>query len=87
MTVDLYPTPSRIKLLDAVRLGLILDDPRDGHTYWAEFEGLAPYRVDARVREAERAGWIELDQATAINWRLTAAGTEVLRRARGGEAP
>lgn len=83
-TGELYLTKTRRALLAAVEAGNILDDPRDGHTYWAE-PPTEPYRVDARVREAEQAGWIRLDEQAGIQWHLTALGRSVLDDARGGE--
>jgi hypothetical protein len=79
-TRALYPTKTRLNLLRAVRDGWILDDPRDGHTYWVDPPD-DPFRVDARVREAERAGWIVLDVEDGINWHLADAGQAVLTEA------
>jgi hypothetical protein len=83
VTTAWYPTKTRLKFLQAVKDGFIVDDPRDGHTYWAEplFD---PFRVDARTREAEQAGWIVLDEVVGIDWRLTSAGQAVLDAANGG---
>jgi hypothetical protein len=83
-TGELYLTKTRLTLLAAVEAGNILDDPRDGHTYWCEPPD-APFRVDARVREAEHAGWIALDEEAGIQWHLTALGQSMLDEARGGE--
>lgn len=82
---ELYLTKTRLALLVAVEAGHILDDPRDGHTYWCEPPD-EPFRVDARVREAENAGWVELDQEAGIEWRLTEPGRELLAQARKAAA-
>jgi hypothetical protein len=78
-----YPTKTRLKFLQAVSDGFIVDHPGDGHTYWAEplFD---PFRVDARTRDAEQAGWILLDEVGGIDWQLTSSGRAVLDEAEGG---
>ena len=69
---DLYPTPTRLALLDEVCLGII---ERYGD-HWLDRCG---YRVDARVGEAIDAGWVWADVDSVV---LTEAGEAVLAQHR-----
>jgi hypothetical protein len=81
---DLYPTKCRLALLRAVDTGDVVEGITEdhlvggavAHTFLLD-EPDEPRKVDARVKEAERAGWVELDK-TGVNWRLTDAGQAVL---------
>lgn len=73
---DLYLTPTRRELLEAVHEERVIDGIEDPHTWLVE-EGYPNRKVDARIEEAERAGWVELPKGTPF-WRLTAAGRDAL---------
>lgn len=76
---DLYPTKTRLALLQAVAADLVIEgltEETHGHT-WLTDEIDPPRKVSARVTELHRAGWVELDYAQAF-WRLTDEGRRVL---------
>jgi hypothetical protein len=76
---ELYPTKNRRALLDAIANGQVLTDITapvldvivlfpNAPTEWQTRQ-----TVTARVRELERAGWVEEDDA-GVEWRTTDAG-------------
>lgn len=81
---DLYPTPTRLRLLTEIANGQVLTDITreddqdvillfpDAPTSWQD-----RVKVTARVRELERAGWAE-EFLLGPTWSLTDAGREVL---------
>jgi hypothetical protein len=84
-TSDLYPTPTRIELLQDVSAGLIVAEP-SSETIWRD-ERLAGFydpftatrtRVTAKARELEDAEWIQL--GGSYTYRLTDQGRELLTR-------
>ncbi len=80
---DLYPTPSRLALPEAIGQDAVLDgitDETDGDIWWTDLLD-PPRKVTARVLEAERAGWVEQGPDGCF-WRLTDAGRAVLDGAR-----
>lgn len=77
---DLFPTKTRLALLDDVANGQVLTDITEDDDVILLFpnaptEWQSRVRVTARIRELERAGWIHED---THSWRLTAAGHTVL---------
>jgi hypothetical protein len=82
---DLHPTPTRLKLLRAVRAGDVLEGINDEHTYLLQHPDPA-LKVCARIKEADAAGWVELPEDGApLYWRLTEAGRKVLEEADRGD--
>lgn len=80
---DLYPTPTRIKLLRAIEAGEVV---RSWALRMEPHDRLDGRRVNRRVEELARAGWaayppMQFGGRTAV-WRLTDAGREILRGAR-----
>ncbi len=84
--MSLFPTPTRLALLDAVRAGHVrhgigpdgVPGRRRQPGAWDihdPFRG--PQKVTAAIAEMEAAGWVERPDRTA-EWRLTDAGREVL---------
>lgn len=76
-TDDLYLTPTRRELLEAVHEGRVLDGHEDDHTWLVE-AGYPHRKVCARIQEAERAGWVEQPPESVPFWRLTDAGRKAL---------
>lgn len=84
MTADLYPTPTRLALLQDVADGLIVCELRS-ETIWRDERLAGIYdpltatraRVTAKARELEDAEWIEL--GGQYTYRLTQAGRDLLR--------
>lgn len=83
MAADLYPTKSRLALLEAIAQGHVYDlhdDERDTITTFdttgAE-DGIPARRVTARVDEMVRAGWVCIGRDD-VTWELTDAGRAVL---------
>jgi hypothetical protein len=77
MPTNTYLTPTRRALLEAVHEGRVLEGHEDDHTWLVEI-GYEHRKVCARIKEAERAGWVELAAESMPFWRLTDAGREVL---------
>jgi hypothetical protein len=86
MSSSLYPTPTRVNLLQDVADGLIMAEP-SSETIWRD-ERLAGFydpftatrtRVTAKARELEEVEWIQLGAAYA--YRLTDEGRAVLAAA------
>jgi hypothetical protein len=84
--VSLYPTPTRIALLQDVGDGLIVAE-RQSETIWRD-ERLAGFynpltatrtRVTAKVHELEEEEWVEL--GGHYTYRLTKAGRDQLKAA------
>lgn len=76
---DTYLTPTRRELLIAVHEGRVIEgitEDSEGHTWLVEI-GYANRKVCARISEAERAGWVVLDDA-GVSWRLTHLGRKAL---------
>jgi hypothetical protein len=74
-----YLTPTRRDLLIAVHEGRVLEgitEETDGHTWLVEM-CFNPRKVDSRVAEAQRAGWVELEPNGMV-WALTAGGRTAL---------
>lgn len=81
----LYPTKTRLALVRAVANGQVATDvTADDDLIWLypnyPTEHDTRRRVTHDVRELERAGWVEEDQA-GVFWRLTGAGRAVLANA------
>ncbi len=76
MVSDLYPTKTRVALLEHVETGRVFRDVI-GDDYIS-----ADRKVNARIVEVERAGWVQLDKTDT--WRLTDAGRAVLDQHRAG---
>ena len=77
---DLYLTPTRRELLEAVHEGRVLEgmtEDTEGHTWLVEYYHPANRKVDSRIAEAQRAGWVELEPNGVI-WRLTVGGRTAL---------
>lgn len=83
---DLYPTPSRVALLQDIADGLVVEADTAA---WRD-EALAAFydpftatrtKVTARVREMVAAGWVEHDTATGMYW-PTDAGRAVIEAVR-----
>jgi hypothetical protein len=75
---DPYPTPTRLQLLRDVQAGLVFQD-----RLRISYISGGP-RVDNRITELARAGWVELVDVGADGfdyWRLTDAGRAVLEAA------
>ena len=72
---DLFPTKTRIGLLIDVADGCVIT--AHGKACYAD-DGVV---VDSRIREMERAGWVEERSGVCYSWVLTEAGEAVLRRA------
>lgn len=72
--MSLHPTPTRVALLDQVRLGRVFRDVI-GDSYIS-----GDRKVNAAIREMQAAGWVELhvNPGALDYWRLTEAGREVL---------
>jgi hypothetical protein len=86
---DLYPTPTRLRLLAEIANAQVLtdiarDDDQDVILLFAD----APtswqdrVKVTARVRELEAAGWVE-ESGSDATWSLTDAGRKVLGAGHG----
>lgn len=73
----LYPTPSRLALLAAVLAGDVVEGPDEHGTVWTWLidPPYKPRKVQAKVRELEAAGWVELVEMV---WLVTPAGMAVL---------
>ena len=77
----LYPTPTRLALLDAVAAGVVY---RGNSRDWDETDGTdQPRLVDVRMAELEREGWVSLN---GRRWLLTDDGRRV-RAAHGRGLP
>ena len=84
MAEQLYPTKTRLALLADLDNGQVLTDiTAEGDQGdviwlypWAPTQWQDRVKVTARVRELERGGWVEQDEA-GISWWLTDAGREV----------
>jgi hypothetical protein len=77
--VSLYPTPSRLKLLRAIADGQVW---RDNWFPYGDFEVGAGRRVNSRIAEMQRAGWVYLGSEPgmgATHWHLTEAGQQILQ--------
>lgn len=75
---DLYLTPTRRELLEAVHERRVIEGHEDDHT-WLVYEFEHPKRkVCARIKEAERAGWVTLPEGVGPFWELTEAGRKAL---------
>lgn len=76
--VNLYPTKTRLALLEAVRAGEVrrYGDSQDYHHTTGR-------KLTAAIAELARAGWVEIGEWSAGNipWRLTTAGRAVLDEA------
>lgn len=71
--MSLYPTPTRIALLDQILRGHVFRDAV-GESYIA-----ADRKVTAAIAEMHRAGWVELDDSRPVHyWRLTTTGRAAL---------
>lgn len=87
---DLYPTPTRLRLLGEIANYQVMTDTTrdddqdvillfpDAPTSWQD-----SVRVTARVREMEAAGWVE--ENVVGDWQPTGTGYEVLARSQGGD--
>lgn len=73
----LYPTPSRLALLQAVNAGDVVEGPDEHGTVWTWLidPPYVPRRVQARMQQLKAAGWVELID---MRWHLTTAGGAVL---------
>lgn len=71
---ELFLTPTRRALLEAVHEGRVIDSVVDDDHTWLVEAGYPNRKVDARAEEAERAGWVELAAESVPFWRLTDAG-------------
>lgn len=80
MNGDLYPTPTRVDLLDEVAAEHVYR--YDGHDY-VEADGQRFRKVTAALAEMERAGWVVVNGG---RWDLTAAGEAVRDAYRRNEA-
>lgn len=80
---DLYPTKTRLALLEAVNAGAVLEgisESTEGHTWLTFDDGTPAVKVTERIRDVFRAGWVWLNEPPV--WRLTDLGREVLERGR-----
>lgn len=82
MSGDLYPTKTRLGLLAEIANGQVLTDiTADDDVIllfpWAPTQWQDRVKVTARVREMERAGWVETDTA-GVTWQLTERGRAFL---------
>lgn len=81
---DLYPTPTRLRLLRAVSLGEVFRDHRDDD--WLVYGDPVADKVTARIEEMRSAGWCELVATPARQWagkwQLTDTGQAVLDAAK-----
>jgi hypothetical protein len=82
--IVLHPTPTRLALLAAVQAGNVVEGITEDHMTGAGVPHTfllddpdKPRKVCARAKEAEAAGWVELDEA-GVTWRLTEYGRKVL---------
>ncbi len=73
---ELYPTRTRLALLEQVEAGRVFRDVI-GDDYIS-----ADRKVNARIAEARHADWVELDKHET--WRLTDAGRAVPDQYRAG---
>jgi len=78
---DLYPTPTRLALLQDIADGLVYKDPYDTSP---RYEVASPHRnVTARVKELIGAGWAVQRSEPGDMWRkqirLTASGEQILK--------
>lgn len=85
MTADLYPTPTRLRLLDQIANSQVATDiTEDGDVIWLWPDAPTSWqdrvKVTARVRELETAGWAE--QSHGMWWIPTDTGYAVLRKSR-----
>lgn len=79
--IDLYPTKTRLDLLQDVKDGLICTD---GAAIWRDERLAGIYdpitatrtKVTSRAHELEQAGWIK--RVDTYSYRITDAGREVL---------
>ncbi|MGV2383645.1 MAG UNVERIFIED_CONTAM: hypothetical protein LOD86_00035 [Thermobifida fusca] len=84
MSHDLYPTPTRLRLLADVTRHRVYRHP-DGTSHVA-----GGRQATAAIATLAAAGWVEIDPATDVSdyqvayWRLTDTGREVLSH-HGGE--
>ena len=79
---DLYPTKTRLALLQAVADGAVLEGitpDTEGHTWLTFDDGDKPVKVNARIDEVEKAGWVYINEPPF--WKLTELGREVLEAA------
>lgn len=76
MTGDLYPTPTRLDLLDQVDAGRVYHAELGGDFVG---DGANLLRVTVRLAELEAAGWVERPALSAY-WRLTDAGRVIRDR-------
>lgn len=76
-TLTLYPTKARKELLVAVFAGRV--SQADGHSWLVADDDPAErlQRLDARMAEMERAGWVYLN-GPSQTWRLTMLGRQVM---------
>lgn len=74
---DLYPTPTRLKLLRLIAAGLV---QRDKHTHQIRYAHVeSDLNLTARTAEVIRAGWVEDVDKTL---KVTDAGRAVLDKKR-----
>jgi len=79
---ELYPTKTRLALLQAVADGQVYQGTwYQDEDFWAD--GVRDRNVTARMADLRRAGWVELGGRDPGKqwrrlWRLTAAGAAVL---------
>lgn len=86
---DLFPTPTRLRLLAQIDNGQVLTDitrDDDQDVIWLFPDAPTSWwdrrKVTAQVRELEAAGWVE-EFMPGGTWRLTDAGRDVLEAHRG----
>lgn len=70
---DLYLTPTRRDLMTACHEGRVIEGHEDNHTWLVEV-GYANRKVCARIKELERAGYVELSAVSIPFWDVTDAG-------------
>lgn len=87
---DLYPTPSRVALLQSIDDGAVSEKyPMGPKPAWSELDngpGGSPryVKVTAKVAEMKRAGWVELGSRSHPSmyaprpWLLTDLGRSIL---------
>lgn len=81
---DLFPTKTRLDLLEAVRDGLVLTHPMDEEIYPLQ-DPDPPHCVTERMRQMYRAKWVEpQEESGSLAWELTDAGRETLEEADRG---
>lgn len=87
--IILYPTKSRLSLLAAVDAGDVIEGTTEDHltgtlvphTFLVD-DPDKPRKVDARIKEAEAAGWVELpNDGVGPVWQLTDYGRQTLNGA------